>query len=172
MVTGAESIAFGCGKDIGENHCFVVLIFQQWLYNLFSLGLSETHMPPLTEELKQGRRLLLIAFAVALFGDLFVILRFAFLMGFIPDSVASISRWLITAALFYAIWRGHNWVRWLVVVLYGAGLLLIIVPMMRSLQPILIFVALQFCITIALLVFPPSVSAFIQYQRQRYKKNT
>jgi hypothetical protein len=67
-------------------------------------------MSPLTEELKYGQRLLLIAFAVALFGDLFVILRLIFIAGFIPDSIVSIFRWFVTAALFYAIWRGHNWV--------------------------------------------------------------
>jgi hypothetical protein len=127
-------------------------------------------MPILTEELMFGRRLLLTAFAVTLFGDLCVILLTLLQIGLASVSIASIFRWFITAALFYAIWRGHSWVRWLMVVLCGLALLLIIPAMMRSLNPLLIGVALQFSITLALLAFPRSVSAFIDYQRQKYKK--
>jgi hypothetical protein len=58
------------------------------------------------------------------------------------------------------------------VVLYGLGLLLTILLIMRALHTLFIVIALQFGTTIALLAFPPSVSAFINYQRQKYKKAT
>jgi hypothetical protein len=129
-------------------------------------------MPPITPEAKRGRLLLIIAFTVTLFGDFCVIGLTISRVGFTPVSVESVLRWFITAALFYAIWRGHRWVRWLMVGLIGLGLLLAIPAMLRTLHPFMIGIVLQFSITVALLAFPRSVSAFIDYQRVRYIGDT
>ena len=126
------------------------------------------HIPPITPEAKRGKVFLIIAFAVTLFGDFCVVLLKILHIGLVPSSVGSILRWFITTALFYAIWRGHRWVRWLMVGLLGLGLLLTVPAMLRTFDPLLIGIVLQFGITVALLAFPPSVSAFMEYQRARY----
>ena len=134
----------------------------------------DAHMPalsPMTPEAKRGRLLLLIAIAVTLFGDGLVILLKMSRVGLVASG-GSVIRWFITAALFYAVWRGHRWVRWLMVGLLGLGLLLTVPAMLRSLHPLLIAVVFQISITVALLAIPPSVSAFIDYQRERYNENT
>jgi len=74
--------------------------------------------------------------------------------------------------LFYAVWQGHRWARWLMVGLLSLGLLLVIPPMLRTLHPLLIGVALQFAAAVSLLAFPPSVSAFLTFQRRRRNENT
>jgi len=139
---------------------------------IWSVSCLDAHMPPITPEAQRGRLFLLIAFAVTLFGDLCIIALKISRVGFTPASVGSVLRWFITAALFYAIWRGHRWVRWLVVGLLGLGLLLTVPAMLRTLHPLVIGVVLQFRITVALLAFPRSVSAFIDYQSVRYKGDT
>ena len=126
----------------------------------------------MTPEEQRGRLLLLIAFAVTLLGDFCVIALKISRVGFGPESVGSVFRWFITAALFYAVWRGHRWVRWLMVGLLGLGLLLTVPLMLRTLHPIFIGIVIQFSITVALLAFPRSVSAFIDYQKVRYNGDT
>ena len=125
-------------------------------------------MPP---ELRRGRLLLLIAFAVTLLGDLLTILVKVLRVGLTPSSFGSVLRWFITAALFYAIWRGHRWARWLTVGLLGLGVLMIVPVLLRSMHPLVIVVALQFIIALALLAFSPSVAAFIDYQRALHSEN-
>jgi hypothetical protein len=127
-------------------------------------------MPSITPEAQRGRLLLLIAFATTLLGDLCIITLKISRIGF-PPSIGSVLRWFITAALFYAIWRGHSGVRWLMVGLLGLGLLLSIPAILRSLHPLQIGVAFQVSFTAALLAFPPSVSAFMDYQRGKYSEN-
>jgi hypothetical protein len=129
-------------------------------------------MSPITPEAQRGRLLLLIAFTITLLGDVCIIALKISRVGFTSAAVGSVFRWFITAALFYAIWRGHRWVRWLMVGLMGLGLLLSIPVMLRTIHPIAIGVVLQFGITVALLAFPRSVSVFIDHQRIRYGGNT
>ncbi len=123
------------------------------------------------QEVRRGRTLLLIAFAVTLLGDMCVITLKIARLGIVPASIGSVFSWFITVGLFYAIWRGHRWVRWLMVGLFGWGLLLLLPRLISSLHPLAIGIALQFSITIALLVFSPSVSAFIDYQRSKYRED-
>jgi hypothetical protein len=125
-------------------------------------------MPP---ELRRGRLLLLIAFAVTLLGDLLTILVKILRVGLTPSSFGSVLRWFITAALLYAIWRGHRWARWLTVGLLGLGLLMIVPVLLQSMHPLVIVVALQFIIALALLAFSPNVAAFINYQRALHSEN-
>ena len=124
----------------------------------------------MTPEEQRGRLLLLIAFAVTLVGDLCLITLKISVLGFRPSSIGSVLRLFVTAALFYAVWRGHRWVRWLMVGLLGLGLLLAVSDMLRTWQPLMIGLVIQFSITLALLVFPRSVSAFINYQRATYNR--
>jgi len=128
-------------------------------------------MPMMPPELRRGKLLLLIAFAVSLLGDLLTIVVKILRVGLTPGSFGSVLRWLITAALLYAIWRGHRWARWLMVGLLGLGLVLIGPVALVSMHPLAIAVALQFIIALGLLAFSPSVSAFIDYQRALYSEN-
>jgi len=125
----------------------------------------------ISTEAQRGRWLLATAIAVTLFGDAIVILLKISKSG-LGASGGSAVRWFVTAALFYAVWRGQQWARWLMVGLLGLGLLLTAPGMLRSMHPLLIGVVLQLGITLALLAFPPSVSAFISHQRRRYEGNS
>jgi len=119
-----------------------------------------------------GRLLVLIAFAVTLLGDLVVISLKISQVG-LSASTGSIFRWLSTIALFYAIWRGYAWARWLVVGFLGLGLILVLLLMQwRGLDALAIGVALQFSTALVLLAFPRSVTTFLGYQHARYRDNT
>ncbi len=126
---------------------------------------------PMPADAKRGRLLLLIAAAITLFGDFMVISLRIWQVGF-ATAPASTIRWLLTLALFYGIWRGYGWVRWLMVGLIAVGLLLLLPTLARTLNPILIGVGAQFGVTLALLIFPKSVATFIGYQRKRYREST
>jgi len=116
--------------------------------------------------------LVLIAFAVTLLGDLVVISLKISQVG-LSASTGSIFRWLSTIALFYAIWRGYAWARWLVVGFLGLGLILVLLLMQwRGLDALAIGVALQFSTALVLLAFPRSVTTFLGYQHARYRDNT
>ena len=125
----------------------------------------------MSPELRRGQCLLLIAFGVSLLGDLLTIIVKILRVGFTPGSFGSVMRLLITAALFYAIWRGQRWARWLIVGLLGLGLVMILPVVLQSMHPLVIAVALQLIIALGLLAFSPSVSAFINYQRALYSEN-
>lgn len=115
-------------------------------------------------EARSGRLMILVAAAITLLGDFFVIvLTIAHLPP--PRAVGSIIRWFLTAALFYAIWRGHVWARWLTVGLLGLALIIAVPVTVRTMHPFLMGIALQFAIATCLLAFPPSVSAFLKFQR-------
>lgn len=122
-------------------------------------------------EARSGRLMILAAAVITLLGDLFVILL---TIPHLPPPrvVGSVFSWFLTAALFYAVWRGHVWARWLTVSLFALALLVGIPPTLRTMHPLLIGVDLQFAITIYLLAFPPSVSAFLRFQRARHNEST
>jgi len=122
----------------------------------------------MTQDAQQGRVFLILAIAITLLGDLCIIALKIFTVGFVPAMVGSILRWFITAALFYAIWRGHKWTRWLMVGLISLCLLVSVPAMMRTLHPMVIGIVLQFSITLILLVIPRIVSAFLEHQRARH----
>ena len=126
---------------------------------------------PTAAEARSGRLMVIVAIAITLPGDLVVI---SLTSPSAPPSktAGSVVRWLVTAALFYAIWRGQAWARWLTIGLLSLGLLLVIPGAFRTLHPMLIGVMLQFAIAIGLLAFPPSVSAFLRAQRERYASGT
>lgn len=119
------------------------------------------------DKVPTGRLIVLVAIATTLLGDLVVIfLTIPHIPP--PRAIGSVVRWLITAVLLYAVWRGRTWARWLTVALLSLGLLLAIPQALRTMHPLLIGIALQFATAICLLAFPPSVSAFLEYQRARY----
>ena len=82
-------------------------------------------------EVQCGGWLLAIAIGNTLFGDAVVILLKISRSG-LAVSEGSVVRWLSTAALLYAVWRGHRWARWLMVGLLGLGFLLIVMLMPGS----------------------------------------
>ena len=75
--------------------------------------------------------------------------------------------WVLTAALFYALWRGQSWARWLWVGLTSLNPL-VGLYFLRG-RPSLFVIGLLLCQMPAaiLLAFPASVSAFLAAQRNR-----
>lgn len=122
-------------------------------------------------EVKRGRRLLAIAIAVSLTGDALVILLKVSRVGPQP-SLSSVARWFMTAALFYAVWQGQRWARWLMTGLLGVGLLLTLFAVVANPHPLFLLIAAQFVVTFTLMVFPPSVSAFLSYQLSQQESNS
>ena len=130
-----------------------------------------THMQStISPEAQRGRWLLAVAIAVTLLGDAIVILLTISRSGFL-ESLTSITRWLITAALFYAVWVGQRWARWLMFGLLGLGLSLIVPAVVRSPHPLLIGLVFQFGLALVIMGLLPSVSAFLDYQRTRRNEN-
>jgi hypothetical protein len=121
----------------------------------------------ISPEAQRGRCLLAIAIVITLIGDLAIVLLKILRLG-VQVSAGSAARWIITAALLYAVWVGLRWARWLMVTLLGLGLVMVVPVMLSSLDPLAVGIALQFAVAAALLAFPRSVSRFLEYQRHRY----
>jgi hypothetical protein len=138
----------------------------------FGFGNTEVQNPvSSTRAVHTGRLMVLVAMVVTLGSDLIVSLIGSF---YLPRVViiGSVIRWLLTAALFYAIWHGRAWARWLTVALLGLGLILVLPEAVSTHHLLLVGVALQFIISVALLTVPRSVGAFLTSQRERYTLST
>lgn len=139
-------------------------------------------MNTITAEAQRGRLYLVLAFAITLASDIGLTILEIFVpefqragpkpMGAALYFVGMVVRLLITFALFFGVWRGLRWVRWLMVTFIGLALLLTLPILIRSPNLVAIGIVLQFCITLALLAFPPSLSAFINFQRAKYQKGS
>jgi len=77
--------------------------------------------------------------------------------------------YILAFGLFYFIWMGHNWDRWLTVGLFGSAFILSIVPliMIHILLYLIIslFFLMLFLIFLVALIFSKSVVSFLNYQR-------
>jgi hypothetical protein len=124
----------------------------------------------MNERARRGRYLLAAAAAISLLGDGVIILLKIASVGLYASS-GSVIRWFITAALFYVMWQGYQWARWVMVALLSIGLFLFLPTVFRNPQPIFIAIAAQFGAAVSLLAFPPSVTAFMAFQRTRQNEN-
>jgi hypothetical protein len=124
----------------------------------------------MNERAQRGRYLLAAAAAISLFGDGVIILLKIASVGLFASG-GSVIRWFITAVLFYVMWQGYQWARWIMVALLSIGLLLFLPIVFRNPQPLFIAIAAQFGAAVGLLAFPPSVSAFMAFQRTRQSEN-
>lgn len=125
-------------------------------------------MPDIPPEAKRGRLYVAIAIGLTLVGDGVVIAMTVGQTG-ASSALSSFIRWILTVALFYAIWRGHRWARWLVVGLLALGLLLTLPLALQMFHVTLLTLCVQFAVALGLLAFPPSVAAFQRFQRERVK---
>jgi hypothetical protein len=115
---------------------------------------------------RRGMLFLLISAIVTLSGDLIVISFRIWAVG-ISTSIGSIVRWLLTLLIFYLIWRGYGWARWLLIALLSLGLLLILRMLNQEDIPLWLpcCLAIQFLVALVLLLLPRGVAAFLEYQR-------
>ena len=126
--------------------------------------------PPLSPKQRRGRLLLVVTIAITLLIDGLIVFLKISKVGFAP-SVGSIMRWFVTAALFSAVWRGQSWARWLLVGLCGLGLALSFPSTFQTLHPLRVVIVIQLSITVIVLAFLKSVSAFLEFQRISYDRH-
>jgi hypothetical protein len=125
-------------------------------------------MAPIPDEVLRGRRFLISAIFFILFADGITIVAKMPQSGFQTFAVG-VLRWLIAAGLLFAMWRGHRWARWLMVVLLIFGLASFLPSALQSPNPLFIGVMVQFAWALVLLSVPASVSAFQAFQRAQKK---
>jgi threonine/homoserine/homoserine lactone efflux protein len=76
-------------------------------------------------------------------------------------------RTVAMAGLFYLIWIGYRWARWVAVGLMLFLSLWFIGPMIRTLHPFFIATFLALVVPSALLSFSKSIQSFLESQRER-----
>lgn len=110
----------------------------------------------MTYVVRCGRLFVIIAIAVSVLGQA------------VSDRLSrnvSVLSWLVEAGLYYAVWRGQRWARWLLVFLMGLSpvvgfYFLRVSPTL----PIVVYLLYPLLVA-AMLALPPSVSAFLNFQR-------
>ena len=112
----------------------------------------------MSSQIHTGRLLVITAIAVSLCGNAAADL---FSRHFSPVA------WLLTIGLFYALWRGQRWARWLMVGLLGSATLFAVWTLLSVPSLFLVFMAVQFVLVGSLLAFSTDVSAFLNFQRTR-----
>ena len=112
----------------------------------------------------RGRCLVLTTIIITLLGNL-VFAVLPAVSDSIPSFAGTILGFCAVAALLYAIWRGQNWARWLLVAIFVVGLALRLTLICHSPHVSDIARAAQQLVAALLLAAPPSVSAFLTAQR-------
>src|SRR5262249_49869900 len=110
--------------------------------------------------------LVAVAIAVCLLGDDFASLLRVSRLG-IVESFPSLMSWSFTAVLFYLVWEGHRWARWLMVGLQGLDLVFIVPYVLLCPHPLVIRIGVRSGFALVTLAFLPSVSPFLAPQRGR-----
>jgi len=82
----------------------------------------EPNVVALTSEQKRGRAVLAAAFGIWLFMALCIDVLFLAL-GHVSALPIICVRLVLTVALFYAVWIGRNWARWLTVIFFAIAFL-------------------------------------------------
>lgn len=120
----------------------------------------------MTPEQKRGHKLL-IGIVILTFGsDLFIGALTMFQNG-VPGAVGTLVRWLLTAGLLYALWKGHGWARWLMVGLCSATFLMMTMAALQNPQPFYIIFDACLAVITGLLMASKSISEFLRFQRLR-----
>ena len=73
-------------------------------------------------------------------------------------------------ALLYFLWRGQDWARWMMIVIYAALSLLLIVFSVAHFNPFGLIVG-SICSVVPILLFTRSMKAWLDYQRFPYDLN-
>lgn len=120
----------------------------------------------MSEEERLGQGLVALAIALILCGDGFLVAYRILRLG-MALSGSSLVRYSLTVILLYAVWRGHDWARWLAVALLGVAFAICALALFRHMHPLVVVVAFQMALCFGLLAFPSSVTAFLNFQRTR-----
>jgi hypothetical protein len=118
---------------------------------------------------KRGRAILAVLLISWLIIALGVIVLEVAIDGISPLLPIYCVRYALTLGLFYAIWTGHNWARWLTVGLFAVAFLLSVRHLI--IHHIVLFLIYSFVWLAIFLIFTvvltlsKSVGAFLSYQR-------
>ena len=124
----------------------------------------------LTSVQKRGRAILAAALGlwliIALCIDVLVLA-----VGNISTFPVVCVRLVLTVALFYAVWIGQNWARWLTVSIFAVAFFLSVRHFVLNQNPFLLIHTLLFLAILLMFVFvlvlSKHVAAFLSYQRAR-----
>ena len=131
--------------------------------------IPENEGTTLSAEQKQGRTKLVVVLGAWLCVDLAIGLL---LLAFDdPVPYVHFARLVLTAALFYALWKGREWARWLTIGLFAFSCLQVFRELFA--KPIVIYLLWNLTLlsiymaVILVLVRSKTVAAFLSYQRLR-----
>jgi hypothetical protein len=123
-------------------------------------------------EIQRGRRLLQLAIALIIGLDLIGSIG-SIASGGPTQLPQRVGRFLVTLLLCWALWRGHQWSRWLIVVLASVGVLLVPVMVFNPLRErfdvggLVVLVMVIVAIAIVGSLLSRDVRAFMASQRAR-----
>lgn len=120
---------------------------------------------------RTGQILLLIGIFLIIFSDVLTIVLYNVSVGF-ERYYIQIGRLLISVMLFFFLYKGYVWAKYVVQILYGLGFLAGIVqiasqPIVDILFLVQLLIVMAAGYTISVLAFSPHVKAFLSLQRTR-----
>jgi hypothetical protein len=128
---------------------------------------SETEPLALTSEQKSGRVILVLSFSLWLIAAIVVSGLIAVRFGAtLPFTICCV-RIAIVLGLFYAVWRGQSWARWLTVGLFTLGSLKSLFDILAQPSLLLILTSFACLAVVASLAFTKNVGSFLLYQQTR-----
>ena len=114
---------------------------------------------------KVGKIILLVIFGLILLSDIFVIFLMVMKLG--PSALMPrVVRLLLTCGLFYAVYIGKVWARWVCVFLYVLGLFIVIASLQKSPNFPMIVILILFTAMLAALTVIPQTVAFLKNQNE------
>ena len=111
-------------------------------------------MLTLTSEVRRGRWILAII----------LIACFLLEVSLAPADRMSSIPVVVTALLFYAIWKGHVWAKLVVSVLFAVAFVAVLSVVVQHPNWFTVILSIQLGASFAALTISPSVAAFLKYQ--------
>lgn len=117
----------------------------------------------------RGQKFLAVIFILVLVLEL-VLFAFELYTQKHPALYATLVRSALEASLMALTYRGHNWARWVMIVLFGIGCALLLWAIVRTGSPLLAAAELLYLMALYALLWSPGVKEFLAAQRTALKK--
>lgn len=113
----------------------------------------------LSELVRRGRTIMIVLIASTFAFEALI------LAVLLKLEMSDVIRLALTAALWYAVWKGKAWAKWLTVILFGITAILMLLFLFKNPTVMIVGVLVYSCAVVVVLTCSKSVDEFIQYQR-------
>jgi hypothetical protein len=128
-------------------------------------------MKYMTDRERTGKIILTTFLGLCLLSDVIIAALSIFKFG--PFALfKGIVRLSLTGGLFYAVYAGHKWARWLTVTLYSIACIMTAMVLIRTPHLLFVILLILFGGVLCMLTFIPQTVEFLKHQNKRLTEQT